>query len=172
VVKTLVESVAVRVQEPVDVIMSALKVATPAAATADVVPPRVQVEVSTTVSVFPVPVVSTLPYTSSTDTLKVVKTADALTVAGGSVVNTTFVGVPAVTTIPVLVAVVRASSDESVAVKVQGLVPPSTVTALNVAMPAEATALTVPVKVHEEVIAIVSVNPVVAVAPAPFSTVT
>jgi hypothetical protein len=55
---------------------------------------------------------------------------------------------------------------------VQGLVPPSTVTALNVAMPAEAAALTVPVKVHEEVITIVSVNPVVAVAPAPFSTVT
>jgi hypothetical protein len=51
----------VRVHEPVAVSVSALKVAPPAAATAAVVPPRVQVEVIVTVSVAPVPEVTMLP---------------------------------------------------------------------------------------------------------------
>jgi hypothetical protein len=171
VVKTREESVAVRVQEPVDVMVNALKVATPAAATADVVPPKVQLEVSATVSAFPVPAVSTLPYTSSTDTLKVVKTADSLTVAGGSVVKTTFVAVPAVTVTPVLTPVARASV-ESVAVRVQGLVPPSITNAPKVATPEEDVAVVVPARVQAEVIAITSDDPLDARAPAPFSTFT
>lgn len=60
-VKVLVESVAMRAQEPVDVISSAANVATPAAATAVAVPPSVQVDVIVTVSVELIPVVSTLP---------------------------------------------------------------------------------------------------------------
>jgi hypothetical protein len=171
VVSVRVPSVAVSVQEPVEAIVTALKVATPAAATADTVPPRVQVDVSATVSVDPVPEVSTLPYTSSTDTLKVVKTADSLMVAGGSVVNTTLVGAPAVTVTPVLAAVVRPSV-ESVAVRVHGLVPPSITSAPKVATPEEDVAVAVPARVHAEVIAITSAAPFEAKSPAPFSTVT
>jgi len=61
-VNVRVESVAVNVQEPLDVIVAALNVATPAAATALSVPPRLQPvdPVSTIVSVAPVPDVSTL----------------------------------------------------------------------------------------------------------------
>ena len=78
VVKTLVESVAVKPQVPVDVMVTALKVATPATATAAAVPPRVQPAegVSVTVSIAPVPLDTTLPYVSSIETLKVVNTAD------------------------------------------------------------------------------------------------
>jgi hypothetical protein len=75
------------------------------------------------VSVASVPVVSTLPYPSSTETLKVARTAEATTVAGGCVLNSTFVAVPAVTVTPELTAVVRVRV-ESVAVSVHGLVPP------------------------------------------------
>jgi len=98
--------------------------------------------------------------------LKVVKAAASRTVAGGSVVNTTFVGAPAITVIPELVPVVRAL-EESVAVSVQGLVPPSMVTAVKVATPATATIDVVPVMVHAEVMAIVSValTPVVITFP-------
>jgi hypothetical protein len=171
VVKALEESVAVRVQEPVDVIVSALKVATPATATAVVVPPRVQAEVSATVSTSPVPDVSTLPYKSSTDTLKVVKTADSTTVAGGSVVNATFVAAPAVTVTPVLAAVASVSV-ESVAVRVQGLVPPSMTSAPKVAIPEADVAVVVPASEQEEVIAITSADPLFAGCPAAFSTFT
>lgn len=72
-------------QEPSDVIVAALNVATPATATALSVPPRVQPvdAVSATVSDAYVPVVSTLPNRSVTETLKGATTADATTVAGG-----------------------------------------------------------------------------------------
>jgi hypothetical protein len=79
VVTVLEASVAVRAQEPVEVMVRALKEATPATATADAVPPMVQPEVDVvivTVSVEPVPVRSTLPRESSTETLNVVKAAD------------------------------------------------------------------------------------------------
>jgi hypothetical protein len=46
---------------------------------------------------------------------------------------------------------------ESVAVKVQGEVPESMITAAKVATPAVATALVVPVRVHADVMAMVSV---------------
>jgi hypothetical protein len=80
-----VESVAVNVQAPVEVIVTALNVATPAAATALKVPPMVQpVEaVSTTVSVEPVPEPSTYPRASSTETLNAVKAVDTGVAAGG-----------------------------------------------------------------------------------------
>lgn len=158
VVKVCEESVAVSVQEPVDVIVSALKVATPATATTLVVPPKVQPvdEVNAMVSVALVPAVSTLPYASSTETLKGAKTAEATTVEGGWVVKATFVAVPAVTVTPELTAVVRAR-EESVAVSVHGLVPPSMIAALKVATPATAGALRVPPKVHADVMVIVSV---------------
>jgi hypothetical protein len=98
-------------------------------------------------------------------------TAAATTVAGGWVVNRTLVAVPAVTVTPVLAAVVRASV-ESVAVRMQGLVPPSITSAPKVATPEEAVAVVVPARVHEEVIAITSAVPLEAKMPAPFSTVT
>jgi hypothetical protein len=161
-------SVAVKVQDPSDVIVTALNVATPATAAALSVPPIVQPvdPVSTTVSVEFVPVVSTLPYVSSTETLKVANTAAATTVAGGCVVNATFVAVPAVTVTPELTAVVRVRV-ESVAVRVHGLVPPSMIAALKVATPATAGALRVPARVHADVITIVSVaaTPVVITFP-------
>jgi uncharacterized phage protein gp47/JayE len=103
--------------------------------------------------------------------LKVVKAAASRTVAGGSVVKTTFVGAPAVTVTPELTAVVRASV-ESVAVKVQGLVPPSITSAPKAATPDEAVAVVVPARVQAEVIAITSAEPLDARAPAPFSTFT
>jgi len=173
VVKVRDESVAVSVQEPVEVMVRALNVATPAAATALSVPLRVQPAdaVSAIVSVAPVPNVSTLPYMSSTETLKVARTAEATTVAGGCVVNTTFVAVPAVTVTPELTAVVRASV-ESVAVRVHGLVPPSITTAPKVAMPEAAVALVVPARAQEDVITITSADPLDARTPAPFSTFT
>src|ERR1019366_2555821 len=126
VVNVRVESVAVNVQEPVDVIVAKLNVATPATATALSVPPRVQPvdPVSTIASVAPVPVVSTLPYASSTETLKGVTTTAETTVAGGCVVNTTFVAVPAVIAIAELVTAVREGVVVSVAVSVDGAVPP------------------------------------------------
>jgi hypothetical protein len=108
---------------------------------------------------------------SSTETLKVARTAEATTVAGGSVVNPTFVAVPAVTVTPVLTAVVRASV-ESVAVRVHGLVPPSMTRAPNVATPEAAVALVVPARLQEEVIPMTSDDPFDARTPAPFSTVT
>jgi hypothetical protein len=61
VVRFLEVSVAVRVHEPVELISSALKVATPATAVAVVVPPRVHEDVMVAASVAPVPVVITLP---------------------------------------------------------------------------------------------------------------
>jgi hypothetical protein len=54
-------SAAMRVQAPVEVISSALKVATPATAVAVAVLPRVHAEVMVTESVAPVPVATTLP---------------------------------------------------------------------------------------------------------------
>jgi hypothetical protein len=59
---------------------------------------------------------------------------------------------------------------ESVAVKVQGAVPPSMTAALNVAVPAAAATEVVPARVHVEVRVIVSVKSFVATNPAPFST--
>jgi hypothetical protein len=61
VVRFLEVSVAVRVHEPVELISSALKVATPATAVAIAVPPRVHEDVIVTLSVPPVPVGITLP---------------------------------------------------------------------------------------------------------------
>jgi hypothetical protein len=61
VVRFLEMSAAVRVQAPVEVISSALKVATPATAVAVEVPPRVHADVMVVESVAPVPVVTTLP---------------------------------------------------------------------------------------------------------------
>jgi hypothetical protein len=86
--------------------LRALNVATPAAATADVVPPSVQFEVMTMVSVEPVPAVATLPLTSSTPALNVASIIDAtVSVAGGATVKATCVGAPARMFIAVLVAV-------------------------------------------------------------------
>jgi hypothetical protein len=103
--------------------------------------------------------------------LKVVKAAASRTVAGGSVVKTTFVAAPAVTVTPELVAVVRVSV-ESVAIRVQGLVPPSITSAPKVATPEEEVAFVVPARVQAEVMTITSADPLDAKVPAPFSTVT
>jgi hypothetical protein len=159
VVRAREESVAVRVQLPVLVIVTALKVATPPAAVTESVPPRVQPEVRAMVSPDPAPVVTTLPYWSSTETAKLVKAVPAVAVVGGSTVKTTLLAAAAVTVVGgALVAVVRVR-EESVAVKVQ-VVPLVIVTALKVATPPVAVTESVPPSVQVEVRAIVSVEPV------------
>jgi hypothetical protein len=162
VVNVWVLSVAVRVQEPSEVIVSALKVATPATAATEVVPPSVHVEVIATTSAAFVPVVATLPYGSVMETLKGASTAEATTVAGGWVVNRTFVAVPAVTVVPALVPVAK-DLEVSVAVSVHGLVPPSMIRPLIVATPAAAVPVVVPASVQAEVMLMTSV----AAAPPP-----
>jgi hypothetical protein len=137
--------------------VSALKVATPATATAVVVPPRVHGDVIAMVSVAPVPEVTTLPLTSSTEALKAVSTVLAVvTEVGGAVVKTTWVAAPASTVIAVLVAVAMALV-ESVATRMQ-VAPVLIVTAVKVATPPTAVAVVVPVRVHVDVSEIVSVE--------------
>jgi hypothetical protein len=136
-----------------------LKVATPAAAVASVVPPRVHEEASCMVSTDPVPVGTTLPYWSSTETLKVVNATPTVPDVGGTVVYAILVAAVGVTTIAPLVAVVTPDVVVSDATSVQ-LVPVVIVTAVKVATPATAGTEVVPVRVHEEVICIVSVEPV------------
>jgi hypothetical protein len=167
VVRVLEVSVAVRVQAPVELITSALKVATPAAAVAVAVPPRVHEDEMVTASVAPVPVVITLPYVSSTETLKVARDAPSLAVVVGSVVKTSLAAVLGLTATDVLVAVVR-GVEVSVAVRVQD-VPVSIASALKVAMPSIADSTAVPPRVHEEEMVMESVKSVVAGALVPTS---
>ena len=119
VVMDLVESVAVKVQLVPLLMVTALKVATPLAAVAVSVPPKVHDEVRVIESAAPVlPFVSTLPFASSIDTVKLASVAPAVVDAGGSVVKTTLLGAPGVTVVAgVLVAVVM-DRVESVAVRV------------------------------------------------------
>jgi hypothetical protein len=159
VVNVLDESVAVSTQEPVVLMLRALNVAVPATAAAVVVPPSAHVEVIVTVSVDPVPEVTTLPPTSSTETLKVGIIVEAVvTVAGGAVVNTACVGAPADTSMTPLVAIANVLV-ESVATNWQVL-PVFIVTAANVATPPTAVALVVPASVHADVNVTTSVEPV------------
>jgi hypothetical protein len=97
----------------------ALNVATPALAVAVVVPARVHDEVTAMESVAPVPVVTTWPIESSTETLSVAKDTPATVVAAGSVVNATLDAAPEFIVTAVLVAAVRPASggELSVAVK-------------------------------------------------------
>jgi hypothetical protein len=139
--------------------LSALKVATPAAATPVVVPPSAQFEVIAIVSVDPVPEVTTFPFTSSTAALNVARTVEAtVSVVGGAVVKPTWVAAPADTAITVLVPVASVLV-ASVATSWQ-LLPVLMATVVKVATPATAVALVVPVNVHVEVRAIMSVDPV------------
>jgi len=157
-VSVLAESVAVSTQAPVTLTLSALKVATPAAATAATVPPSAHGDVIVMVSVAPVPEVTTLLLTSSTETLKVVSTVLAVaTAAGGAVVKATCVAVPASTAMAVLVAVVKVLA-VSVATR-EHEAPVLIETAANVATPATAVAVKVPVRVHVDEIATASVEP-------------
>jgi hypothetical protein len=166
VVKVREESVAVKVQVVPLVMVTALKVATPPTAATESVPVKVQVEVRAIVSVEPVPVVTTFPYWSSTETAKLVSAVPAVAVAGGSTVKATLLAVVAVTVVAgVLVAVVR-TRVESVAVSVQ-LVPVLIVAALKVATPATAATESVPPRVQLEVRTIVSVEPVPVVITLP-----
>jgi len=159
VVSVRVVSVAVSTHEPVSVNVSAVKVATPATALALAVPPRVQVDEIVTISVAPVPVASTLPKASSTETAKDVSAVPVVvTEAGGFTVKTTCVAAPAVTTVAgVLVAVVSALV-ESVAISVHEPAE-SIVAALNVATPAKAAAERVPPSLQADVSDTVSVAP-------------
>jgi hypothetical protein len=150
---------AVRAQLEPLVIVSELKVATPALAVASVVPPRVHEEVICIVSIDPVPVGTTLPNWSSTETLKVANATPIVPVVGGTVVYAILVAAVGVTATAALVAVVTPDVEVSDATRVQ-LVPVVIVTALNVASPATAATEVVPVRVHEEVMATVSVEPV------------
>jgi hypothetical protein len=164
--RVLVESVAVRTQEPVTLMLRALKVATPPEAAADVVPPRVHGEVIVTVSVDPVPVVTALPFASSIDTLNDASGVDGVVcVVGGAVLKTTCVAGPAVTTTAVLDVVVRALV-VSDATSVQ-MVPVFIATALKVATPPKAVAVVVPDRTHEEVKVTRSVEPVPEVMGSP-----
>jgi hypothetical protein len=73
------------------------KVATPATAVPVTAAAR-QGELIDTVSVAPVPVVSTFPFASSTETLNAVTTVPVVaTLAGGAVVYASFAGGPPVT---------------------------------------------------------------------------
>lgn len=90
-------SVAVRTQAPVVANSTVENVATPATAVTGTAAAR-QDELIETMSVEPVPAVSTLPAESSTETLNVVTTVPVVaTVAGGAVVKASFAGVPPVT---------------------------------------------------------------------------
>jgi hypothetical protein len=162
VVSVLEESVAVSTQVPVALMLKALKVAVPAAATPVVVPPRVQFDVMVIVSVDPVPAVTGFALTSSTETLNVGRMVEAVvSVAGGAVVKASWVGAPAATKITVLVATANVL-DESVATSWQ-LLPVLIVTAVNVATPATAVTLVVPARAHADVNVMMSVDPVPAV---------
>ena len=159
VVSVLVESVAVSTQVPVTLMVRALKVATPATPMTDVVPPRVHVDVITIVSVDPVPVVTTLPLTSSTETANVGTTELAVvTLAGGATEKATCVGAPARTFTVVLEPVARVLV-MSVATNTQA-VPVLMVTVVNVATPPTAVAVKVPDSVHDDVRTTPSVDPV------------
>jgi hypothetical protein len=114
------------------------------------------------VSAAPIPDVTTLPLTSSTEALKAVSTVLAVaTAVGGAVVKTTWVGAPAATFIAVLDAVAMILV-ESVATRVQ-TVPVLIASAVNVATPAIAATVVVPISVHVDVITTTSVSPVLAV---------
>jgi diaminopimelate epimerase len=119
VVKALEASVAVRVHEVPVSMTRALNAATPALAVAVVVPARVHDEVTVMESVAPVPVLTTWPVESSTETLRVAKDTPATVVAVGSVVNATLDAAPEFTVTAVLVAALRPVSggELSVAVK-------------------------------------------------------
>jgi hypothetical protein len=94
VITLFVESDAIRTQLPTWLIDRAPKEATPAASPTEVVPPSEQEELSAIVSVAPV---MRLPYVSSLDTLKSVRTTPAPAVAGGAVVNTSLFATAGVT---------------------------------------------------------------------------
>jgi hypothetical protein len=87
VIKLFVESDAMRMQLPVWLIVTALKVATPATSACDVLPPSAQDELRPTVSAVSVPEVTTLLNWSSLETLNVVNATLAPAVAGGAVVK-------------------------------------------------------------------------------------
>lgn len=165
VVKDREVSVAVRVQARALSTASALNVATPTTAVAVTVPPRVHEDVMVTASVAPAPVVITLPNESSTETLKVASDDPALAVVGGCVVKASLVAEPRLTVTDVLVAVVR-FLDVSLPVRVQAPVS-SIMSALNVATPATAVAVTVPPRVHADEIVMVSTAPVPVVSTLP-----
>jgi hypothetical protein len=165
VVRFLEVSAAVRVQEVPVSMASALKVATPATAVATAVPPRAHEDVMVTESVAPVPVVTTLPNVSSTETLKIARTDPATAVVGGSVVKASLAAVPTLTVTNVLVAVVR-FLELSFAVRVHEPVEVNS-SALKVATPATAVATVVPPRVHEDVKVMESVAPVPVVTTLP-----
>ncbi|MGB7651690.1 MAG: hypothetical protein WBL51_00250 [Acidimicrobiales bacterium] len=159
VIKLLVLSVATRMQLPVWLTVTALNVATPATSAVDKVPPRVHVEPIAMVSV---PDVTTFPYWSSLDTLKVVSSSPAPDVVGGAVVNASFAAVVGLTVIaPLVMGVPVSPVVVSVAVSVHD-VPVLMITLLNVATkgfePPDASSVNVelPLNVQDEEITMAS----------------
>jgi hypothetical protein len=162
VVRVLVASVAISAHGPVLLIVSAENVAVPAIAATDVTPPRVHVDEIVTVSLVPIPVVSTFPFTSSTATEKDVNTDPAVvTVAGGGTIKAKCVGTPGVSAIVELVAAVRAGFVASVATMLQ-TVPLVMMTALKVDLYALPCTSKVPPRTHD-----VDERTIVSVASAP-----
>jgi hypothetical protein len=106
-----------------------------------------------------------LPNESSAETLKVASDDPALAVVGGRVVKTSLVAEPRLTVTDVLVAGVR-FLDVSLPVRLQAPVS-LIISALNVATPATAVAVTVPPRVHVDEIVMVSTAPVPVVSTLP-----
>jgi hypothetical protein len=171
-------SVAVRVQLVPAEKLTAPKVATPAAAVTVSVPasvhPADDVAIAT-VSRAPTPVVMTLPWESSTDTLKVVNDTPMVAAVGGPVVYAILFAVLAAIGIAALTTGVNVSSGASVSVAVRVQEPAvSMMMPVKVATAELAVWVVVPLLiVHDEVSAMVSDAPVpVAGLPPPSSTVT
>jgi hypothetical protein len=104
-------SVAVKTQSPVVANSTVEKVATPALSVAATDAAR-HGELTVIKSVDPVPVVSTFPLASSTETLNVVTAVPVVrTLAGGATLNATLAGVPPLTAIAALEAEVSPVDD-------------------------------------------------------------
>ncbi len=153
-----VESVAVSVHVVPVVIVTAAKVTEPCTMAADVVPVMVQLDVMVIVSAKRT-VVSSLPYWSVSTTLNEVSAVPAVAVEGGSTENFSLFPAPGVTAVLGVLAAVVIEFVPSVAVMEQ-LVPSVICTFENVATPATAGTLVVPVSVHDEVRSTSSVEPV------------
>jgi hypothetical protein len=148
----LVESVATRVQVAPVLIVTAVKVASPATAVAVVVPVRVHVDVSEMTSVALTPVVRGIPLLSSTDTAKDGRTIPDEAVVGGSGVKPSSAAVFVATAIAVLVAAVNPVSPDCVSVAVNtqfAALATVMLIAVNVVTPLEAAMLpSVPATEH------------------------
>lgn len=171
VVRVRVASAAIKVHEAPVLIANALKVATPATATALVVPSSVHADVMVTVSVEPVPEATVMPLLSSIDTAKDGKTTPAVALADGAVEKPTLTGVDDATVIAALITGVNTLSGERVSVAVSAqLVPVAMLTLLNVATPLTAATPSVPATLHPAeavVMLIVSTAPVPVVTTFP-----